>query len=66
VDRRDERRDDPREYVRRRSLLHDDPGIELVDMATLVAIARAFGEGAVGRYARLAGAMDERGGAATA
>jgi hypothetical protein len=49
VDRRDERRDDPREYVRRRSLLHDDPGIELVDMATLVAIPRASEEGAVRR-----------------
>lgn len=66
VDRRDERRDDPREYVRRRSLLHDDPGIELVDMATLVAIARAIEEEAVRRYALLAGAMDERGEPATA
>ena len=45
----------------RRALLHEDPGIERVDMATLVQIARAIEDEAVRRYAMLAELMDERG-----
>lgn len=51
---------------RRRPLLHDDPDIEVVDMATLVEIARAIEDEAVRRYALLADLMDRRGETAVA
>ncbi len=50
----------------RRSLLRDDPDIDVVDMATLVEIARAIEDEAVRRYALLARLMDQRGEPATA
>lgn len=50
----------------RRSLLRDDPDIDVVDMATLVEIARAIEDEAVRRYALLAELMDRRGESATA
>lgn len=65
-DSRDDRRVGPREYSRRRSLLHDDPDIDVVDMGTLVAIARAIEDEAVRRYTLLAELMDSRGEPATA
>lgn len=46
---------------RRRPLLREDPGIEVVDMATLVQVARAIEDEAVRRYALLAELMDSRG-----
>ena len=54
------------EFKRRRGLLHDDPGIDTVDMATLAAIARALENESVRQYALLAELMDRRGEAATA
>lgn len=53
--------DGPRRRPRHRSLLHDDPGIDVVDMATLVQIARAIEDEAVLRYTLLAELMDRRG-----
>ena len=41
-DRRNQRRVGPGEYARRRALLHDDPDIDVVDMATLVGVAKAI------------------------
>ena len=61
-----ERRVGPNEYARRRSLLHDDPGIDVVNMATLVAVANAIEEEAVRRYELLAKLMERRGEVATA
>lgn len=61
-----QRRVGPREYARRRSLLHDDPDIDVVNMPTLVAIANAIEEESVRRYAQLAELMDRRGETATA
>ncbi len=61
-----QRRVDPSEYARRRSLLHDDPGIDVVNMATLVAVANAIEEEAVRRYTLLAEMMERRGELATA
>ncbi|WP_206733341.1 ferritin family protein [Luteimonas sp. YGD11-2] len=52
--------------ARRRSLLREDPEIDVVDMTTLVGIARAIEEEAVRRYALLAELMDHRGEPATA
>ena len=52
--------------TRRRSLLRDDPDIDVVSMATLVEIARAIEDEAVRRYALLAELMDRRGEPATA
>ena len=51
---------------RRRSLLGEDPDIDVVDMATLVQIAAAIEHEAVRRYEQLAGLMDSRGEPATA
>lgn len=51
---------------RRRSLLRDDPGIDVVDMATLVQVARAIEDEAVRRYELLADLMHRRGEAAVA
>lgn len=65
-DNRDQRRVAPEEYARRRSLLHDDPDIDVVNMATLVAIAKAIENEAVRRYAQLAELMTRRGESATA
>lgn len=50
----------------RRSLLRDDPGIDVVSMTVLVEIARAIEDEAVRRYALLAELMDRRGEPATA
>ena len=61
-----QRRVGPREYARRRSLLHEDPDIDVVDMATLVAVANAIEEEAVRRYEQLADLMERRGEPATA
>ena len=61
-----QRRVDPGEYARRRSLLHDDPGIDVVNMATLVAVANAIEEESVRRYTLLADLMERRGEPATA
>ena len=61
-----QRRVGPREYARRRSLLRDDPDIDVVNMATLVAVANAIEEEAVRRYAQLAELMEQRGEPATA
>lgn len=63
---RDQRRVAPGEYARRRSLLHDDPDIDVVDMATLAGIAKAIEDEAVRRYTLLAELMDLRGEPATA
>lgn len=65
-DSRDRRRVGPGEHVRRRSLLHEDPDIQVVDMATLAGIAKAIEDEAVTRYDLLARLMDERGEPATA
>lgn len=65
-DRRNQRRVGPEEYARRRSLLHDDPDIDVVDMATLVAVAKAIEDEAVRRYTLLAESMEQRGEPATA
>ena len=54
------------EHARRRSLLQTDPDIDVVDMATLVGIARAIEDEAVRRYALLAELMEHRGEPATA
>lgn len=56
----------PGELKRRRGLLRDDPGIDAVDMATLVGIARAIESESVRRYTLLAELMDRRGEPATA
>lgn len=56
----------PEEYARRRSLLHRDPDIDVVDMATLAGIAKAIEVEAVQRYTLLAESMDRRGEPATA
>lgn len=61
-----QRRVGPGEYARRRSLLRDDPDIDVVNMATLVAVANAIEEEAVRRYAQLAELMERRGEPATA
>ncbi len=61
-----ERRVEPGEYARRRSLLQDDPSIDVVNMATLIAIANAIEEESVRRYTLLAELMERRGEAATA
>lgn len=50
----------------RRSLLHDDPDIDVVDMATLVQIAKAIEDESAKRYAMLAELMSRRGEPATA
>ena len=63
---RDARHGSASEYARRRSRLHRDPDIDVVDMATLVSIARAIEDEAVRRYALLAEAMEARGEPATA
>lgn len=63
---RGQRRVGPEEYARRRSLLHDDPDIDVVDMTTLVGIAKAIEDEAVRRYTMLAELMDRRGEPATA
>ncbi len=47
--------------ARSRSLLGEDPGLDVVDMATLVQIARAIEDEAVRRYEQLAKLMDDRG-----
>lgn len=65
-DKRDQRRVGPREYSRRRSLLHDDPDIDVVNMATLVEVAKAIEGEAVRRYTMLAELMEHRGEPATA
>src|SRR5690606_34113406 len=46
---------------RHRPLLSEDPGIDMVDMATLVQVARAIEDEAVLRYDMLAGLMERRG-----
>lgn len=46
---------------RRRPLLSQDPGIDVVDMSTLVRIATAIEDEAVRRYEMLAQLMDSRG-----
>lgn len=56
----------PAESGRRRGLLRDDPDIDVVDMATLVGIARAIEDEAVRRYALLAELMERRDEPATA
>lgn len=61
-----QRRVDAGEYARRRSLLRDDPGIDVVNMATLIAVANAIEEESVRRYTLLAEMMERRGEAATA
>lgn len=63
---RDRRRVGPEEYARRRSLLHDDPDIDVVNMATLVGIAKAIENEAVRRYTLLTELMNRRGEPATA
>ena len=65
-DRRDPHRRTRGQSARQRSLLRDDPGIDVVSMSTLVAIARAIEDEAVRRYALLAELMDRRGDPATA
>lgn len=65
-DDRDRRHSPASEYARRRSRLHRDPDIDVVDMATLVSIARAIEDEAVRRYALLAELMEARGEPATA
>lgn len=62
----DQRRVGPEEYARRRSLLRDDPDIDVVDMATLVGVAKAIEDEAVRRYELLADLMERRGEPATA
>ena len=59
--RRDPHRLRRQQSARSRSLLGEDPGIDVVDMATLVQIARAIEDEAVRRYDLLAGLMDDRG-----
>lgn len=59
--RRDPHRPRRQQSARSRSLLGEDPGIDVVDMATLVQIARAIEDEAVRRYELLARLMDERG-----
>ncbi len=66
TDRRDADRPWRQHSTRRRSLLRDDPDIDVVNMATLVRIAKAIEDEAVRRYALLAGLMDRRGEPATA
>lgn len=61
LDERDQHRVGPDAYARRRSLLHDDPDVDVVDMATLVGIAKAIEDEAVRRYTLLAELMDRRG-----
>lgn len=61
-----QRRVGPGEYARRRSLLRDDPDIDVVNMATLVAVANAIEEESVRRYAQLVEMMERRGEPATA
>lgn len=63
---RDRRRVGPEEYARRRSLLHDDPDIDVVSMATLAGIAKAIENESVRRYTQLAELMNRRGEPATA
>lgn len=63
---RDQRRVGPEEYTRRRSLLHDDPDIDVVSMATLAGIAKAIENESVRRYTQLAELMKRRGEPATA
>jgi len=62
----DQRRVGRGEYARRRSLLRADPDIEVVDMATLVGVAKAIEDEAVRRYELLAALMERRGESATA
>ncbi|WP_222564272.1 ferritin family protein [Novilysobacter antarcticus] len=62
----DQRRVSPMEYARRRSLLRDDPDIDVVDMPTLVGIAKAIEDEAVRRYRFLAELMESRGETSTA
>jgi len=62
----DQRRFGSVERARRRSRLRADPGIDVVDMPTLVGIAKAIEDEAVRRYALLAELMDRRGEPATA
>lgn len=54
------------EHARRRSLLRDDPDIDVVDMPTLVGIAKAIEDEAVRRYGFLADLMESRGELSTA
>lgn len=63
---RDQRRVGPSEYKRRRSLLREDPDIDVVDMATLVGVAKLIEDESVRRYTMLAELMDRRGEPATA
>lgn len=65
-DDRDRRHTAASEHARRRSRLRRDPDIDVVDMATLVSIARAIEDEAVRRYALLAELMEQRGEPATA
>lgn len=65
-DRRDPHRPTRGQSARQRSLLRDDPDIDVVSMSTLVEIARAIEDEAVRRYALLAELMDRRGEPATA
>lgn len=65
-DRRDPHHAGREQSPRRRSLLREDPDIDVVDMATLVQIAAAIEHEAVRRYDMLAELMDSRGEPATA
>lgn len=56
----------PEEFKRRRGLLHADPGLDPVDMATLADIARAIERESVRQYTWLAEVMERRGEPATA
>lgn len=56
----------PGEFKRRRGLLHADPGLDPVDLATLADIARAIERESVRQYTWLAEVMERRGEAATA
>lgn len=61
-----QRRVSAREHARRRSLLREDPDIDVVDMPTLVGIAKAIEDEAVRRYRFLAELMESRGETSTA
>lgn len=56
----------PAEFKRRRGLLHADPGLDPVDMATLADIAKAIERESVRQYTWLAEVMERRGEPATA